>query len=127
MSLQKRQRLSAGEVNVLSLSSHDRLAYVRAMQALKPTGVPLEMAAMQFAQAQSLLEGGSLLAAANAERCGKFIGLPPTEIIFPGKPPHKDAMAGRVKQRYTIHASSLCLASEKQCGLTSAAAGWNLC
>ena len=57
-------KLSTGEVNVLTLTSQDRLAYIRAIEALKPTGVPLEMAAMQFAEAQTLLEGVSLLEAA---------------------------------------------------------------
>jgi hypothetical protein len=57
-------KLSTGEVNVLTLTSHDRLAYIRAIEALKPTGVPLEMVAMQFAEAHTLLEGGSLLEAA---------------------------------------------------------------
>ena len=57
-------KLSTGEINVLTLTSDDRLAYVRAIEALKPTGVPLEMAAMQFAEAQTLLEGVSLLEAA---------------------------------------------------------------
>ncbi len=57
-------KLSTGEVNVLTLTSENRLAYVRAIEALKPTGVPLELAAMQFAQAHTLLEGGSLLEAA---------------------------------------------------------------
>ena len=56
-------KLSTGEVNVLTLTSHDRLAYIRAIEALKPTGVPLEMAAMQFAEAHKLLQGESLLEA----------------------------------------------------------------
>ncbi len=57
-------KLSTGEVNVLTLTSSDRLAYIRAIEALKPTGVPLEMAAIHFAQAHALLEGGSLVEAA---------------------------------------------------------------
>jgi integrase len=57
-------KLSTGEVNVLTLTSDDRLSYIRAIEALKPTGVPLEMAAMQFAEAHKLLEGVSLLEAA---------------------------------------------------------------
>lgn len=57
-------KLSTGEVNVLTLTSGDRLSYIRAIEALKPSGVPLEMAAMQFAQAYALLEGGSLVEAA---------------------------------------------------------------
>jgi integrase len=57
-------KLSTGELDVLTLTSDDRLSYVRAVEALKPTGVPLEIAAMQFAEAHNLLEGGSLLEAA---------------------------------------------------------------
>ena len=33
-------KLSTGEVNVLTLTSGDRLSYIRAIEALKPTGVP---------------------------------------------------------------------------------------
>ena len=57
-------KLSAGELDVLTLTSQDRLAYVRAVEALKPTGVPLEIAALQFAEAAKLLDGASLLDAA---------------------------------------------------------------
>jgi integrase len=56
-------KLSEGEVKVLELKSEDRLAYVRAMEALKPTGVPLEMAVMYFAEAFKILEGASLIEA----------------------------------------------------------------
>ncbi len=56
--------LSQGELNVLTLRNEDRLAYVRAVEALKPTGVPLEMAALQFAEAVKVLDGASLLEAA---------------------------------------------------------------
>jgi integrase len=57
-------KLSTGEVNVLTLTSGDRLSYIRAIEALKPTGVPLEMAAIQFAEAHKILEGGSVVEAA---------------------------------------------------------------
>ena len=57
-------KLSLGELDVLTLSSQDRLAYVRAVEALKPTGVPLEMAALQFAEAVKVMNSGSLLEAA---------------------------------------------------------------
>jgi integrase len=57
-------KLSQGELNVLTLRNEDRLAYVRAIEALKTTGVPLEMAALQFAEAVKILEGASLLDAA---------------------------------------------------------------
>lgn len=57
-------KLSTGQLDVLTLTSDDRLAYMRAIEALKPVGVPLEMAAMQFAEAFRLLDGGSLVEAA---------------------------------------------------------------
>ena len=50
-------KLSTGELDVLTLTSENRLSYVRAVEALKPSGVPLEMAAMQFAEASKLLDG----------------------------------------------------------------------
>lgn len=57
--------LSRGELDVLHLASADRLAYVHAVDALKPTGVPLELAAKDYAEAWKALEGkASLLEAA---------------------------------------------------------------
>ncbi len=47
--------LSAGELSVVELKGEDRLSYVRATEVLKPTGVPLEMAALQFAAALRIL------------------------------------------------------------------------
>jgi len=52
-------KLSQGELNVLELKNEDRLSYVRAKVALEPTGVPLEMAAIEFAAAFKLLEGST--------------------------------------------------------------------
>lgn len=57
-------KLSTGEVDVLTLTSADRLAYVRAVEALKPTGQPLEVAAIHYAEAFKILEGDSLIEAA---------------------------------------------------------------
>ena len=69
-------KLSTGEVNVLTLTSGDRLSYVRAIEALKPTGVPLEMAAMQFAEAHKILEGRSVVEAARYSAKKNPIWLP---------------------------------------------------
>ena len=57
-------KLSTGEVNVLDLTGEDRLSYVRALAALKPTGVSIEMAALHFAEAHRILKGASLVHAA---------------------------------------------------------------
>ena len=56
-------RISAGELNVLTLTSEDRTAYVRAMEMLKPSGTPLEMAVMQFVESAKLLDGASMIEA----------------------------------------------------------------
>ena len=56
-------RICAGELNVLTLTSEDRTAYVRAMEMLKPSGTPLEMAVMQFVVSAKLLDGASMIEA----------------------------------------------------------------
>lgn len=48
---------------VLTLTSADRSIYLRAIELLKPTGIGLDLAAAQFAEAHSKLGGRSLLEA----------------------------------------------------------------
>jgi hypothetical protein len=57
-------RICAGELDVLQLTSADRTAYVRSMTMLQRLGTPLGMAVMQFSEAAKLLDGASLLEAA---------------------------------------------------------------
>ena len=56
-------RICAGELNVLTLTSEDRITFVRAMEMLKPSGTPLEMAVMQFVESAKLLDGASMIEA----------------------------------------------------------------
>jgi integrase len=56
--------LSAGELKASQLTNEDSLAFARATQALMPTGVSLEMAAVEYADAWKILNGTSLLEAA---------------------------------------------------------------
>ena len=49
--------LSKGELEVLHLGRAERLAYVHTLDALKPTGVPMELAAKEYAEAWKLLGG----------------------------------------------------------------------
>ena len=60
----KANSLSTGQLDVLTLTNADRLAYVRAVEALTPTGVPLEIAAMEYAEMHKVLQGASPLEAA---------------------------------------------------------------
>ena len=53
-------KISTGELDVLSLTSADRVAYVRAMSMLSAAGTPLEIAIMQFTETAKILKGASL-------------------------------------------------------------------
>ena len=53
-----------GEVKSLVLSNDDKVVYLRALKALKPTGTALDVAAHQFAEAVKELGGASLIDAA---------------------------------------------------------------
>jgi hypothetical protein len=43
--------IANGELDVLTLRSDDRLAYIRSIETLKPTGVGIERATREFAEA----------------------------------------------------------------------------
>jgi integrase len=52
--------LCAGELKVVELKGEDCLSYLRAKEAIKETGMPLEMVAIRYADAHRLLGGASL-------------------------------------------------------------------
>lgn len=54
-------KLCRGELDVLTLSSEDRALYVRACEALRPTGVSLDVAAKEYAEAFKQLVGRPVL------------------------------------------------------------------
>lgn len=56
-------KLAQGEMDVLTLRHDDRLSYLRAVQALAPFGVSVDTAAVQYAQAEKLLNGEPLITA----------------------------------------------------------------
>ena len=51
------EALDKGQVQVIALRDKDRLAYLHALEALKGTGVRLEMAAIEYAEAWKALSG----------------------------------------------------------------------
>jgi integrase len=53
-----------GNTDTLTLTGKDRLTFTRAVAALQPSGIPLDLAALQFAEAVSILSGGSIIEAA---------------------------------------------------------------
>src|SRR6266536_5929227 len=60
--------LMKGEVKSLVLSNDDKVVYLRALKALKPTGTALDLAAHQFAALVKVLGGASLIEAARYDR-----------------------------------------------------------
>ncbi|MBN2506045.1 MAG: hypothetical protein JXQ71_05070, partial [Verrucomicrobia bacterium] len=58
-------RLANMEGAVLTLKDDDRLSYVRALDVLKPTGIGIERAAAEFADAHGKLGGRSIAEAVN--------------------------------------------------------------
>lgn len=58
-------KLNSGQVDVLTMTSADRASFVRASELLQPTGIPVELAAAEFAEAKLKLGGRSLVEAVN--------------------------------------------------------------
>ena len=57
----KASQLSRGDIDAVQLSGRDRLVYGRALDAVKEFDVPLDGVAIQYAEAQKLLDGAALL------------------------------------------------------------------
>lgn len=75
-------RIANGSQCVLELNNHDRLIYLRAIESLKLSGVPLDLAAAEFAQAVTALNGkGTLLEAAREFAARRSVILP--KILVP--------------------------------------------
>ena len=77
-------KISTGELDVLSLTSADRVAYVRAMSMLSAAGTPLEIAIMQFTEAAKILKGASLVEAARfyaKHHRSQIVARPVAEVV----------------------------------------------
>ena len=61
----KAAQLARGDVDAVQLTGRDRLTYGRALDAIKDTGVALDAAAIEYAQAAKALAGHSLIDAVN--------------------------------------------------------------
>jgi integrase len=56
----KAAQLARGDVDAVQLTGKDRLAYGRALDAVKEFGIPLDAAAIEYAEAKKILGGYSL-------------------------------------------------------------------
>lgn len=70
----KAVQLARGDVDAVQLSGKDRLIYGRALEAIRTFDVPLDAAAIEYAQARQLLERQSIVEAARF--CVRHYGRP---------------------------------------------------
>ena len=61
----KAAQLARGDADAVQFNGKDRLTYGRALDAIRPTGVALDTAATEYAQAARILAGHSLIDAAS--------------------------------------------------------------
>jgi hypothetical protein len=61
----KAAQLARGDVDAVQLNGRDRLTYGRALDAVRPTGLALDTAITEYAQAAKILAGHSLTEAAS--------------------------------------------------------------
>ena len=73
--------ISNGELDVLELRSSDRLAYVHAVEALRPTGMALELAARDYAEAWKALGGKASLVEAAREFARRHLHELPDKML----------------------------------------------
>lgn len=68
--------LSRGEAEILRLSGEERLAYLRARDAIQEFGLALDTAASEYRDAKRLVRGGSLIEAARYYADQQLLDLP---------------------------------------------------
>lgn len=77
----KADALSKGEVEVLELTNSDRLAYLHALEVLTPTGVALEMAAKEYAEAWKAMGGKASILEAAREFARRHLHELPDKVV----------------------------------------------
>ncbi|PYI86183.1 MAG: hypothetical protein DME26_09545 [Verrucomicrobia bacterium] len=73
--------LSKGELDVLHLGNAERIAYVHAVEAVRPTGTPLELAAKEYAEAWKVLGGKASLFEAAKEFARRHLHELPDKML----------------------------------------------
>ena len=73
--------MSQGELDVLELRSEQRMAYVHAVKHLEPTGVALELAAQEYAEAWRYLGGKASLVEAAREYAKRHMHDLPSKTV----------------------------------------------
>ena len=73
--------LSKGELDVLHLGNAERIAYVHAVEAVRPTGLPLELAATEYAEAWKVLGGKASVIEAAKEFARRHLHTLPDKML----------------------------------------------
>ena len=60
----KAAQLSRGDIDAMAVTGRDRVVYARALEAIRPLGVPLDSAALEYSEAKKVLDAHSLAEAA---------------------------------------------------------------
>lgn len=74
------EKLSRGEAAALELTNEDRSVYVRALSNLKPTGITLDVATHNYAEACKILGGDWIIEAAKFYKKRNLTKIPPKPI-----------------------------------------------
>jgi hypothetical protein len=77
----KARSLANGELEVIHLGNSERLAYVHAVDAVKPTGLPLELAAKEYAEAWKVLGGKASVIEAAKEFARRHLHTLPNKLL----------------------------------------------
>lgn len=73
--------LSKGELDVLHLGNAERIACVHAVEAVRPTGLPLELAATEYAEAWKVLGGKASVIEAAKEFARRHLHTLPDKML----------------------------------------------
>jgi integrase len=96
-------RLGNSDVDVLTLTSADRSAYLRARQLLDPLGTPVENAAAEFAQAKQVLGEVPLLQAAEYYMKRHPARIPPRPVMAVAEEMLKFKESDGLSEEYLRH------------------------
>src|SRR5215831_10277898 len=98
----KASQLSRGDIDAVQLSGRDRLIYGRALEALRVHEVALDAVATEYSEARKLLDGVSLVEAANFYARHHRNGVKPKSL--------RDAIAEMIETKESAGVSELYLA-----------------
>ena len=122
----KAKAMSRGELDVLELRSVDRIAYLHALDTLRPTGMALELAVKDYAEAWKVLGGKASLVEAAREFARRHMHELPNKLLPAAVDEMIETRTGDgASQAYArvLHAHLTPLKEKFQCQLRSVTSG----